>query len=209
MTERNLYLFGYSGHALVVKDCLNGLYHLKGYFAPEKNSTNPLQLHYEGYEDQMDLNSYRDKGSFFPAIGNNKIRKHLHQLIMLNQLQEMHAIHNRSIVSETALIGLSTMIGPACIVNAGAEIGSAVILNSGSIIEHECRIANYVHVAPGAILAGNVSVGEGSFIGAGAVIREGVKIGVNCVIGAGAVVLNNVPDNELWAGVPAQSKKKL
>jgi serine acetyltransferase len=36
-----------------------------------------------------------------------------------------------------------------------------------------------------------------------------VKIGVNCVIGAGAVVLNNVPDNELWAGVPAQSKKKL
>lgn len=41
-------------------------------------------------------------------------------------------------------------------------------------------------------------------IGANAIINYGVTIGKNCIIAAGAVVTKNVPDGEVWGGVPAK-----
>lgn len=43
-----------------------------------------------------------------------------------------------------------------------------------------------------------------SFLGMRAVVLAGVTIGEGAVIGAGAVVTKNVPDYEVWAGVPAR-----
>ncbi len=37
-----------------------------------------------------------------------------------------------------------------------------------------------------------------------ATILPGVSIGKGCVIAAGAVVISDVPDNEMWGGVPAR-----
>lgn len=36
----------------------------------------------------------------------------------------------------------------------------------------------------------------------------GVVIGDNSIIGAGSIVTKNIPDNEVWAGVPAKFIKK-
>jgi dTDP-4-amino-4,6-dideoxy-D-glucose acyltransferase len=42
-----------------------------------------------------------------------------------------------------------------------------------------------------------------AFLGVNSVVMPGVSIGIGAVIGAGAVVTRNVPDYEIWAGVPA------
>lgn len=47
-------------------------------------------------------------------------------------------------------------------------------------------------------------VGNGVWIGANAVILRGVRIGDGAVIAAGAVVAANVPEMEIWGGVPAR-----
>ncbi len=36
-----------------------------------------------------------------------------------------------------------------------------------------------------------------------------VTIGENSIIGAYSFVTSNVPDNELWVGIPAKLKRKL
>jgi len=54
-----------------------------------------------------------------------------------------------------------------------------------------------------------VSIGTNVFIGAFSVILKGVTIGDRAVIGAGSVVVRNVLSDELWAGNPAQFKRKL
>jgi acetyltransferase-like isoleucine patch superfamily enzyme len=49
-----------------------------------------------------------------------------------------------------------------------------------------------------------VRLGNGVWLGAGVTVLPGVTIGHGAVIGAGSVVTTNVPDNEIWLGVPAR-----
>lgn len=208
MRKKQIILLGCSGHAMVVRDCIPDAHQLIGYLAPEKPEIDLLDAPYLGSEDTQDLTSFSGDTFFFPAIGDNRIRKKMVELLEAHKLSILTLQHKSSIVSPSAIVDLATLLAPGCIVNAMARIGRGVIVNSGSIIEHECVLEDYVHIAPGATLAGNVHVGEGTFIGAGAVLKEGIKVGKNCIIGAGSVVLKDIPDNQLWVGVPAKLKNQ-
>ena len=208
MTKKEIVLFGYSGHSFVVNDCLNGAF-IMGYYDLKEKANNPLQLSYLGEGNSSDFSSLGKDTCVFPSVGDNQLRKKLRTTFIDNSLNETRVIHPNSTVSESSTIGLSTLIGPQAIVNAFAKIGNGVIINSGAIIEHECVVSDFVHIAPGAVLAGCVSVGEGSLIGANTVVKEGISIGVNVIIGAGSVILNDIPDNEMWAGNPDIKKKSL
>ncbi len=59
------------------------------------------------------------------------------------------------------------------------------------------------------ILCKPITIKNGAWIASGVIICAGVTIGENAVIGAGSVVLNDVPDNEFHAGVPAKFIKKI
>lgn len=205
MSKSDVILFGYSGHAKVVIDCLESHNHnVVSYFDKNESADDSHGLNYLGFERDVDIVSLSQDSDVFPAIGDNSLRAKVVQLIRQNQLKQTRAIHNTSFLSNYATVGLSSMIGPMAVVNAGAKIGEGTIINSNATVEHDCVIGDFVHVAPGSILAGNVSIGHLSFIGAGAVVKQGVNIGENVVIGAGSVVLDDIPDNETWAGVPAK-----
>lgn len=47
-------------------------------------------------------------------------------------------------------------------------------------------------------------IGAGAFLGVNAVVMPGVRIGNQAIIGTGAVVTKDVPDNEVWVGIPAK-----
>lgn len=49
----------------------------------------------------------------------------------------------------------------------------------------------------------------GTFIGINTVICNSVTIERNVTIGAGSVVTKDIPDNEVWAGMPARFIKKI
>lgn len=54
-----------------------------------------------------------------------------------------------------------------------------------------------------------VVIKQGAFVGAHAIILKGVVIGQHSVVGAGSVVTKSIPDNEIWAGNPAQFIRSL
>lgn len=56
---------------------------------------------------------------------------------------------------------------------------------------------------------GPIHICEGVWIGSFAIILGGVTIGKHAVIGAGAVVTKDVPEYEVWCGVPARFIKKI
>lgn len=55
----------------------------------------------------------------------------------------------------------------------------------------------------------SISVGEGTWIGARCTILPNVNIGKGCIIAAGSVVTNDIPDNTMYGGVPANKIKEL
>ena len=53
-------------------------------------------------------------------------------------------------------------------------------------------------------LVGCIEIGNNVMLGANVVIMPNIKIGSNVIVGAGAVVTKNIPDNTVYAGVPAR-----
>ncbi len=59
------------------------------------------------------------------------------------------------------------------------------------------------------VILKSVKIKCNAWIGAGATICPGVTIGENSVIGAGSVVTKDVPNNTVYAGVPAKFIKDI
>jgi acetyltransferase-like isoleucine patch superfamily enzyme len=57
-------------------------------------------------------------------------------------------------------------------------------------------------------ISGDIEIGDDVWIGAHSVIMPGVKLGKGAVVGAQSVVTCDVPEYEVWAGVPARKLKE-
>jgi sugar O-acyltransferase (sialic acid O-acetyltransferase NeuD family) len=199
-------LVGYSGHAFVAADILSGSANPARYYCDKAAKVfNPFDLRYLGNEtDKLAIEKMHEEGVFI-AIGDNKIRAKIHQLLHASGLPISNAIHPSAIISSFSEIsGRGIMIAAGVVINPLVKTGDGIIFNSRSVIEHECSIGAFSHIGPGAILCGNVVVGEASFIGAGAVVRQGITIGRHVIVGAGATVVKDIPDNAVVMGTPAK-----
>lgn len=80
------------------------------------------------------------------------------------------------------------------------------ISDNVTILTHDYSWSVISKKYPGEIypILGKVSIGNNCFIGSHAIILPNVKIGNNVIIGSGAIVTRNVPDNTVYAGVPAK-----
>jgi sugar O-acyltransferase (sialic acid O-acetyltransferase NeuD family) len=197
-----MYLYGAGGHSKVITDILNSLgVEVIGMF-----DDNPPEAKFKGMEIRDGI---RLLGEGFPkldapliiSVGNNARRAELAGLIDANYGT---AIHDTTIISAKATIGVGTVILQGAIVQAGAEIGTHVLINTAASIDHDNIIGNYAHISPHATLCGHVSVGEGTHIGAGAVVIPSIRIGRWCTVGAGAVVIRDIPDFATAVGNPAR-----
>lgn len=100
-------------------------------------------------------------------------------------------------------IGHNTIIGNRCFLDGRAPlvIGNHVDIASEVLIyndEHNINSANFENSL------GSVTINDYVFIGPRAIILPGVNIGIGSVVAAGAVVTKNIPDFEIWGGVPAK-----
>lgn len=108
---------------------------------------------------------------------------------------------------------------PKLIIESGSSIEQCchIIVADELVIEKNVVISAFVYIADcqerfdqnsrimeSDLTVKKVRIKEGAFIGIGARILPGVTIGKRAVIGANAVVTKDVPDGEIWAGVPAK-----
>jgi len=100
-------------------------------------------------------------------------------------------------------IGHDTIIGDHVFLDGRAPltIGNHVGLASQVLIyndEHDIHSPKYGNSF------GPVTIGDYVFIGPRVIILPNVTIGNGAVVAAGAVVTKNIPEGEIWGGVPAK-----
>lgn len=100
-------------------------------------------------------------------------------------------------------IGKDTIIGDHCFLDGRAKlkIGNHVGIASQVLIyndQHNLHSNQYENAY------GPVTIEDYVFIGPRVIILPGVTIGRGSAIGAGAVVTKDVPEYEIWGGIPAK-----
>ncbi|MDJ1484299.1 acetyltransferase [Cytophagaceae bacterium YF14B1] len=192
-------LYGGSGHAKVIFDCLDarGITVL-GVFDDNPNLRTFQNMPFLGAYNPQVL----EKEKVIIAIGNNRIRQTLSQRITHSFGTVVHP--SAEVSRFVKGIGDGTVIFHRAVVQADTYVGEHCIINTASSVDHDCILEDFVHISPNATLCGGVRVGKGTHIGASATVIPGVRIGDWCVIGAGAVVTQDIPDFSVAVGVPAR-----
>jgi acetyltransferase EpsM len=206
----NIILIGDSGHSKVITDSVHSI---NGFQVVAKLDDKHLEKHFDEGSIRGPLSILQElkieySAKIFIAIGGNTVRKKLVDKFNLSENDFISIIHGKAIISESATIGVGTVVMPGVVINADARIGKHVILNTNSVIEHDCFIGDYVHISPGSIITGVVSIGEGSHIGAGTTIIPLKSVGKWSVVGAGSVVVKDIEDRVTAVGVPARVIKR-
>ena len=191
--SKNIYIYGASGHGLVVADIARACGYDDVIFVDDGDNE------YPSFEDIK-------RTSGIPVafgIGSNSIRAKLFERVQNSGFEIVSLIHPSAIISSSVTIGKGTVIMPNVVVNAKATIGNGVILNSSCVVEHDCMIDDFVHISPKVSLAGDVKVGKFTHIGIGSNVIQGIIIGSNVIVGGGSMVIRNIDDNHKVVGIPA------
>ena len=94
------------------------------------------------------------------------------------------------------------------------DIGSFTYINSqyGVEIKDSVQIGSHCSIYSNSTIddkKGSVILEKNCKIGTHSTIMPGVTIGENSVIAAYSFVTKNIPNNEIWEGIPAKFKKNL
>jgi len=84
-------------------------------------------------------------------------------------------------------------IGNDCYITAGVQF----LNHDGGTLILRKEVPSLEWTAP-------IEIGNDVYIGIKTIILPNVRIGNRCIIGAGSVVSRNIPDNCVYAGVPAR-----
>ena len=204
--NKKIVIIGASGHGKVVANIAK----LNGYdeilFLDDDTSKKSCGR-YPVAGTSKDIRQYKGNYDFIIAIGNNRIREKISDMLERENIKQTTLIHPCAVIDETVKIKEGTVIMANAAVNAEVQIGRSCIINTSSSIDHECILEDYVHVSPGVHVAGTVSIGKSTWIGIGATIINNLSICANCNIRAGAVVVKDVIESGDYQGVPAKKKE--
>jgi len=195
---RSIYIYGASGHGLVVADIAKICEYSDIILIDDgKNS-------YLSFDDIK----YNTHIPIAFGIGNNSIRKKLYKKVKSYGFKIVTLIHNSATISKSVTIGRGTVVMAGVVINPNSKIGKGVILNSSCVIEHENIIEDFVHISPQVALAGEVKVEKNTHIGIGSSVIQGITIGKNSIVGAGSVVIRDINSKSIAYGNPCRVVRK-
>ena len=113
-------------------------------------------------------------------------------------------IHPMAYVAPNVKLGAGTVIMPNVSVSSGTIFGKCCLVMVGATIGHNNKIGNYCHFAAQCCTGAYLTISDGVHIGLNATIRENLEIGKHSALGMGSVLLENIGENEIWAGNPAK-----
>src|SRR5690625_4566114 len=170
--KKKLIIIGASGHGKVVADTAIKMkkWEYIAFLDDDKNCRSVMGIDVIG--TTVDMTEFLEEYEIFVGIGNNEIRKKIHE-----NLEEIGAsipvlIHPSAIIGENVKICEGTVVMAGSIINCCTRIGKSCIINTGATVDHDNFIGNYVHVSPGTHVAGTVEVGHLTWLGIGSTISN-------------------------------------
>ena len=140
---------------------------------------------------------------FFISIGNMVYRREKFRICIESGMEPINLIHPSAEISSYAEIKSNVLIKRGAIIGPGTLIGDGCIIDNGVTVSHDCSIDSFCHLAPGVSLGSDVTIKTFSVISVGASISTGVTIGESVIVATGSAILQNVENQIVMSGNPA------
>lgn len=150
----------------------------------------------ESYEIQPD-------DVFFCAMGDSQWRKHYAEMISSKGGRFISIVSNTAIVNSTAIIGEGSIIGNYTIVSDNVIIGNHCILQCFCDLGHDAIIGDYTTLESYVFMGGYSKVGSSSTLHTKSSVIPHKKVGDECEVGINSVVMRNIKDGLHVFGCPA------
>ncbi len=198
MIKKNLLIWGTGSQAhVVVEQCRYGNYRMVDDESNEYLDTTWLQ------------NFPQKEWDAFVAIGDNNVRQNITKRLKYHGYELANIISRDSYVSPTVELGTGIYIAPMACVITHTKLGDGCIINTNASVDHDCELGKFVHISPCACLGGDVLILDRTWIGLGSSIIHKVSIDRDILVAGGSSVANNLTQpNGLYAGNPAELKRK-
>jgi acetyltransferase-like isoleucine patch superfamily enzyme len=113
----------------------------------------------------------------------------------------------KAILSPDLVAGPHSYVGPDCMIGPNVKLGAYTMFGPRVCIvgrDHDPNVPGTPMCYTQRSSAPPTRIGDDVWVGCGAIILSGVTIGRGAIIAAGAVVTRDVPEYEVFAGVPAR-----
>ena len=158
------------------------------------------------------LQSVKDSGvvNLYCSIGNNAVRSRVNRLARELGLVTPNFVHRTAVLDSLLTPNLGIYILPCSVIMPFVDVHSDVMISTGVKVPHHSTLKEGVFLSAGVTVGANMCICERAYVGSGATLVTGkcMTVGTGAIIGAGAVVISDVPENAVFAGVPAKMIKK-
>ncbi|MCF7911490.1 MAG: NeuD/PglB/VioB family sugar acetyltransferase [Candidatus Cloacimonetes bacterium] len=214
----NIIIIGGEGNGSVIADAITDA-HLRGStsariygFLNDRMNKGDLIAGYPVLGSLADVQFYLKQDCRFVyaiyRIDGQKQRIELFRNLKISEDSMLTFIHPLAYVAPSARIGQGVIIMPQVSVSAEAVIGDCCLLMVHATIGHNTVLGSHCHLAAQSCLSSHVTLEEGVHIGLNATVREHLTLKKNSTLGMGSVLLNDICEQDIWAGNPARFIRK-
>lgn len=210
-------VIGGSGHGSVIASCIkDNIAYNPSYEWDFAGYVNDFESSIDGYPvmgGTSDIARLASEGYYFSwgihLIAKNKATIEAYNRISVPKDRLVTIIHHSSFIAE------GVTLEPGCFVMYNSYIGPRTYIGEGTMIKantcvgHDVKIGRLCHVAMGAIVGSYTEMGECADVAIGATILDKCKIGNCAIAGAGCMLTTDIPDNQIFVGVPAKYLRNL
>ncbi|MDO9578406.1 MAG: hypothetical protein Q7J16_11020 [Candidatus Cloacimonadales bacterium] len=159
-----------------------------------------------------DVKTFLEQGFYFIntiyRIDGQQERIELFQNLQIPDSALATFIHPLAYVAPNVELGAGCVAMPNAAISSGVKLGKCCLVMVNATIGHNNTIGDHCHFAAQSCTSSFVEIADGVHLGLNCCVRENLKIGRNSTLGMGSVLLENIGNNEIWAGNPARFIRK-
>ena len=211
--DNYVFVFGVGNYTEVIIELIHDVgLGIKGLFHFNNEKTGKRIMGYNVLGDYSKfLKEYNDE-NIVVAIGDNNIRVEVFELLLKNTKNKaISLIHPKAEISKSAKISKKGVyIHSNTFVWTKACVDSYTIISPNAMVSHHAKIKQGCLISANAMVGSYVTINDQVLVGINSgIISKSIQIGKYSIIGGQSFITKDIPEREVWAGVPAKKIKNL